>query len=136
MARTAIKKTPPLKVESAEVDMAEDFEEVEEEVEAVETVASERAGKKNEVNNFPYKVKKQLESEPRVKIFVPDDALNPDIDILQINLSGYIYGIPRGKECEVPQSIYEIWKESYEKTLRAERRLSDEGKMTKPIANL
>lgn len=113
----------------------EEIEEVEE-VEEVKPVAATKNDNQNTAKQFAYSVKAQLEKEKKVKIFIPVDERNPDLNIMEINLSGYKYQIPRGEEYEVPQSIYDIWKESYERTLRAERRISDAGKLDKPIANL
>ena len=113
----------------------EELEEVEEEVEERKPV-SNKLENQNAPKKFAYSVKEQLEKEPKVKIFIPVDEMNPELTIAEINLSGYKYQIPRGEEYEVPKSIYEIWKESYEKTLRAERRIAEAGKMKEPIASL
>ena len=113
----------------------EELEEVEEEAEERKPVSNIQEHK-NTAMDYAYKVKEQLEKEPKVKIFIPVDEMNPDLTIAEINLSGYKYQIPRGEEYEVPKSIYEIWKESYEKTLRAERRIAEAGKMKEPIASL
>ena len=113
----------------------EEVEEVEEEVEERKPV-SNKLENQNAPTKFAYSVKEQLEEEPKVKIFIPVDEMNPELTIAEINLSGYKYQIPRGEEYEVPKSIYEIWKESYEKTLRAERRIAEAGKMKEPIASL
>ena len=113
----------------------EELEEVEEEVEERKPV-SNKLENQNAPKKFAYSVKEQLEEETKVKIFIPVDEMNPELTIAEINLSGYKYQIPRGEEYEVPKSIYEIWKESYEKTLRAERRIAEAGKMKEPIASL
>ena len=132
---TKTKKTEP-------VDIPLDIEELEEVEAEVEEEVEERRPVSNKLENqnapkkFAYSVKEQLEKEPKVKIFIPVDEMNPDLTIAEINLSGYKYQIPRGEEYEVPKSIYEIWKESYEKTLRAERRIAEAGKMKEPIASL
>ena len=132
---TKTKKTEP-------VDIPLDIEELEEVEAEVEEEVEERRPVSNKLENqnapkkFAYSVKEQLEKEPKVKIFIPVDEMNPDLTIAEINLSGYKYQIPKGEEYEVPKSIYEIWKESYEKTLRAERRIAEAGKMKEPIASL
>ena len=139
-ARKTIAKTKKVEL----VDIPLEVEEIEEEteVEEVEEVAEGRKPVSNKLENqnapkkFAYSVKEQLEKEPKVKIFIPVDEMNPELTIAEINLSGYKYQIPRGEEYEVPKSIYEIWKESYEKTLRAERRIAEAGKMKEPIASL
>lgn len=128
---TKTKKTEPVDIP---LDI-EELEEVEEEVEERKPV-SNKLENQNAPKKFAYSVKEQLEKEPKVKIFIPVDEMNPELTIAEINLSGYKYQIPRGEEYEVPKSIYEIWKESYEKTLRAERRIAEAGKMKEPIASL
>ena len=133
-ARKTITKTK--KAESVDIPLdIEELEEVEEEVEERKPV-SNKLDNQNAPKKFAYSVKEQLEKEPKVKIFIPVDEMNPELTIAEINLSGYKYQIPRGEEYEVPKSIYEIWKESYEKTLRAERRIAEAGKMKEPIASL
>jgi hypothetical protein len=133
-ARKTITKTKKAEPVDIPLDI-EELEEVEEEVEERKPV-SNKLENQNAPKKFAYSVKEQLEKEPKVKIFIPVDEMNPELTIAEINLSGYKYQIPRGEEYEVPKSIYEIWKESYEKTLRAERRIAEAGKMKEPIASL
>ena len=133
-ARKTITKTKKDEPVDIPLDI-EELEEVEEEVEERKPV-SNKLENQNAPKKFAYSVKEQLEKEPKVKIFIPVDEMNPELTIAEINLSGYKYQIPRGEEYEVPKSIYEIWKESYEKTLRAERRIAEAGKMKEPIASL
>ena len=133
-ARKTITKTKKAEPIDIPLDI-EEVEEVEEEVEERKPV-SNKLENQNAPKKFAYSVKEQLEKEPKVKIFIPVDEMNPELTIAEINLSGYKYQIPRGEEYEVPKSIYEIWKESYEKTLRAERRIAEAGKMKEPIASL
>ena len=133
-ARKTITKTKKAEPVDIPLDI-EELEEVEEEVEERKPV-SNNLENQNAPKKFAYSVKEQLEKEPKVKIFIPVDEMNPELTIAEINLSGYKYQIPRGEEYEVPKSIYEIWKESYEKTLRAERRIAEAGKMKEPIASL
>ena len=133
-ARKTITKTKKDEPVDIPLDI-EELEEVDEEVEERKPV-SNKLENQNAPKKFAYSVKEQLEKEPKVKIFIPVDEMNPELTIAEINLSGYKYQIPRGEEYEVPKSIYEIWKESYEKTLRAERRIAEAGKMKEPIASL
>ena len=132
--RKTITKTKKAELVDIPLDI-EELEEIEEEVEERKPV-SNKLENQNAPKKFAYSVKEQLEKEPKVKIFIPVDEMNPELTIAEINLSGYKYQIPRGEEYEVPKSIYEIWKESYEKTLRAERRIAEAGKMKEPIASL
>ena len=134
--RKTIAKTKKVEL----VDIPLEVEEIEEETEVEEVKelksVSNKLDNQNAPRKFAYSVKEQLEQEPKMKIFIPVDEMNPELTIAEINLSGYKYQIPRGEEYEVPKSIYEIWKESYEKTLRAERRIAEAGKMKEPIASL
>jgi len=63
-------------------------------------------------------VKAQLDACDKVPIMIPYDPMNPD-DVVPIGLNGVIYAIPRGKEFMVPKPIYEIWKNSYMETVKA-----------------
>lgn len=129
-------KKPIAKTKKVElIDVPVEVEEIEETVEERKPVST-KVENQNAVRGFAQKVKEQLEKEKKVNIFIPVDEMNPDLDIFEINLSGYKYQIPRGQEFQVPVSIYEIWKESYEKTLRAERKIAEIGKMKEPVANL
>lgn len=129
MAIARTKTTSKAKPVIEEVEVVEVEEEVVEEM----TVAKAKKTLQNQVEKFAYKVKEQCDNAPKKSIFIPTDDRNPDIDSLEINLSGYRYFIPRGVECEVPKPIYDIWKESYEKTLAAERKIV---RAKDPVANL
>lgn len=67
---------------------------------------------------------KQLNKMKKVKITIPDDPLNPD-DVVPVGWNGIIYAIPRGQEFEVPEVIYDIWKESYTKTQAVNKRIRE-----------
>lgn len=69
--------------------------------------------------------KEQLAKEKKVPIHIPDDPLNPD-DVVPVGLNGVIYAIPRGQSFEVPESIYKVWKYSYDKTVEANKRIKVE----------
>lgn len=67
----------------------------------------------------------KLKSEKKVPIHIPDDPLNPD-DVVPVGLNGVIYAIPRGQTFDVPESIYNVWKYSYDKTVEANRKIKVE----------
>ena len=63
-----------------------------------------------------------LKARPKKKILIPEDPNNPD-DVVPVGINGVIYAIPRGREFEVPDVIYDVWKESYDRTMAAQRRI-------------
>ncbi|WP_127580180.1 hypothetical protein [Paenibacillus koleovorans] len=65
----------------------------------------------------------KLQARKKKTILIPEDPMNPDDLVVPVAVNGVIYTIPRGKEYDVPDTIYNIWKESYEKTLAARRRI-------------
>lgn len=69
-------------------------------------------------------MKQILDAEKKVPIIIPDDPNNPD-DVVPVGINGVIYAIPRGQEFEVPESIYRVWKESYDKTRAANRKIEE-----------
>lgn len=68
----------------------------------------------NEIDDM----KSKLDKEPKVPIYIPDDPLNAD-DVVPVGVNGVIYAIPRGQSFQVPKSIYEAWKYSYDNTKKA-----------------
>lgn len=66
-----------------------------------------------------------LAAEKKVPIFIPDDPLNPD-DVVPVGINGVIYTIPRGQQFEVPESIYNVWKNSYDETTKANKKIKVE----------
>ena len=49
-----------------------------------------------------------LAKEPKRKIKLPIDPLNPDNTTKLVAINGYAFSIQRGVEVEVPQSVYDI----------------------------
>lgn len=70
-------------------------------------------------------VKQLLDAEKKVPIFIPEDPLNPD-DVVPVGINGVIYAIPRGAQFEVPESIYKVWKYSYDETVKANKKIKVE----------
>lgn len=65
----------------------------------------------------------KLQALPKKKILIPEDPLNPNDEVVPVCVNGVLYTIPRGKECEVPDVVYDVWKESYEKTVAANKKI-------------
>lgn len=72
-------------------------------------------------------LKQQLNEFPKVTIEIPEDPNNPD-EVVPVGWNGIIYAIPVGKEFEVPKPIYDIWKESHQKTKEAQKRIDNSTK--------
>lgn len=70
-------------------------------------------------------MKAKLDAEKKVPIFIPDDPLNPD-DVVPVGVNGVIYAIPRGQQFEVPESIFKVWKYSYDETVKANKKIKVE----------
>ncbi|WP_203289847.1 hypothetical protein [Metabacillus sp. cB07] len=66
----------------------------------------------------------KLKAMKKVSIEIPEDPNNPD-DVVPVGWQGVIYSIPRGQQFEVPEVIYQIWKESHEKTKEINKRIRD-----------
>ncbi|WP_342440017.1 hypothetical protein NSS79_15425 [Paenibacillus sp. FSL L8-0436] len=107
--------------------MSETDEQVQKEEQAAQNekdlAASEKAGER-QVARQESALMKQLAKMKKVKITIPDDPLNPD-DVVPVGWNGIIYAIPRGQEFEVPEVIYDIWKESYTKTQAVNKRVRE-----------
>lgn len=69
-------------------------------------------------------LKDLLNAMPKVMIEIPEDPNNPD-DVVPVGWNGIIYAIPRGQQFEVPQAIYDIWKESHQKTQAINKRIRE-----------
>jgi ElaB/YqjD/DUF883 family membrane-anchored ribosome-binding protein len=69
-------------------------------------------------------LKQRLDDMPKVTIEIPEDPNNPD-DVVPVGWNGIIYAIPRGQQFEVPNVIYEIWKESHKKTQEINKRIRE-----------
>lgn len=68
-------------------------------------------------------MKSILLAQPKKTILIPEDPLNAN-EPLAIGINGVIFAVPRGVEVEVPQSVYEVWKDSYERTRKANNRIT------------
>lgn len=66
----------------------------------------------------------QLKEMKKVSIEIPEDPSNPD-DVVPVTWNGITYAIPRGQQFEVPQAIYNVWKESHERTKKANKKIRE-----------
>ena len=99
--------------------------EKEAEIKALEDkIKQSEASMEVQIRNEEKSLKQQLKEMKKVWIEIPEDPNNPD-DIVPVGWNGIIYSIPRGQQFEVPEVIYNIWKESYEKTKEVNRRIRD-----------
>lgn len=65
----------------------------------------------------------RLQARPKKTILIPEDPLNPNDLVVPVSVNGVTYAIPRGQEFEVPDVIADIWRESYQKTQAANKRI-------------
>lgn len=90
--------------------------------EKVEKAAKEEAKIEKAIAKEVQTMKDRLAAEPKKTIFIPENPLNPN-EVVPVGVNGVIYAIPVGQEFEVPQSIYDTWKYSYEKTREANKKM-------------
>lgn len=133
----AIKKTPTKSVEPVEVEETVALTELEEMRAELKKLRDEMNAKPTHIPETPevdkyaeknfeaiaLRTKADLEAEAKVNVIFPGDPLNPYDNIVYINLNGMVYQYPKDEELEVPRTIYEIWKESYNRTKRTEARI-------------
>lgn len=89
---------------------------------AEEESAKEEARLEKELAKQEKTMKARLASEPKKTILIPENPMNPN-EIVPVGVNGVIYAIPVGQEFEVPESIYNTWKYSYDKTREANKRM-------------
>jgi hypothetical protein len=70
-------------------------------------------------------LKALLATFPKVPLEIPEDPNNPD-DVVPVGWNGIIYAIPRGQMFEVPKPIYDIWKDSHERTKKVNQRMREQ----------
>lgn len=94
------------------------------EEDAAEAVSASERNMEAQIAREEKSLRQRLEEMPKVSIEIPEDPNNPD-DIVPVGWNGIIYAIPRGRQFEVPKVIYDIWKESYEKTKEVNKRIRE-----------
>lgn len=92
-----------------------------------EKIKNSEASLEAQIKKEEKSLKQQLEAFPKVKMEIPEDPNNPD-DVVPIGWNGIIYAIPRGQQFEVPQPIYDIWKNSYDQTKAVNKRIRESTK--------
>lgn len=66
----------------------------------------------------------KLQAQPKTKIIIPKDPLNPKDRVAVVGINGVIYAIPRGKQFEVPESIAKVFMKSFDKTQAAYEKIA------------
>lgn len=84
--------------------------------------AKEEARLEKELAKQEKTMKAILDAEPKKTIHIPENPLNPN-EVVPVGVNGVIYAIPVGQDFEVPKSIYDTWKYSYEKTREANKKM-------------
>lgn len=75
------------------------------------------------LNEADKRMKDILLAQPKRLIHIPEDPLNPSDESVIIAVNGVIFGVPRGLDIEVPESVAEAWKWSYQQTRRANEKI-------------
>lgn len=89
-----------------------------------EKAAKEEARLEKELAKQENTMKAILEAQPKKTIHIPENPLNPN-EVVPVGVNGVIYAIPVGQDFEVPKSIYDTWKYSYDKTREANKRMDE-----------
>ncbi len=92
-----------------------------------EKIKNSEASLEAQIKKEEKSLKQQLDAFPKVKMEIPEDPNNPD-DVVPIGWNGIIYAIPRGQQFEVPEPIYDIWKNSYDQTKAVNKRIRESTK--------
>lgn len=72
--------------------------------------------------------RQKLDAMPKKSIEIPIDPLNPNDKLAIVGINGVVYSIPRGIEVEVPQAVYDVWKDSDRRTKEVNRRIEESTK--------
>jgi hypothetical protein len=68
--------------------------------------------------------KEYIKTCETVHIILPTDPLNPYDNYQYIMLNGMTFTFKKGEEIDMPRPLYEIWKNSYDQTRKAEARVT------------
>lgn len=99
--------------------------------EQIEELSQEEKAMEKDFAKQEKSMKQILNAEKKVKIFIPENPNNPN-EVVPVSLNGVTYAIPVGQEFDVPESIYRVWKYSYDKTREANIKMQQ--LLTKEIA--
>lgn len=87
-------------------------------------LASHEANLEKQIRDQEKSLKDKLKTMKKVSIEIPEDPNNPD-DVVPVTWNGITYAIPRGRQFEVPEAIYNVWKESHERTKAVNKRIRE-----------
>jgi hypothetical protein len=73
-------------------------------------------------------MKDRIMAQPRVKLFIPKDKLNP-AGHRWVCVNGVEFYLAVGKEIEVPRCVAEVWNSSFSETLKAEERINTDNEV-------
>lgn len=73
----------------------------------------------------------QLKEMEQVTIHVPEDPVNEDEKVVIVGINGVFWPIERGKEVKVPKAVAEVYRDSYERTRKVEKRMNSTDKEMK-----
>lgn len=118
IATTDIQEIKDLLKAELRAELMEDLKKEYEEKASIEEERNEKA-----LAAAEKKMKDILLAQPKKLIHIPDDPLNPSDQSVIIAVNGVIFGVPRGIDIEVPESVAEAWKWSYQQTKRANDRI-------------
>lgn len=66
----------------------------------------------------------QLKEMEQVSIHVPVDPTNEDEKVVVVGVNGVFWPVERGKEIKVPKAVAEVYRDSYERTKKVEKRMN------------
>ncbi|ASS66216.1 hypothetical protein [Paenibacillus sp. RUD330] len=85
----------------------------------------EQVGLERQAADVERSMKQILDAQPKKSLEIPTDPQNPNDIIVPIGINGIVYAVPRGVEVEVPQSVYEAYKDSDRRTKIVNQRIVD-----------
>lgn len=84
--------------------------------------------KKDELTPEFQSMKDKIMAQPKVKLFIPKDKLNP-AGHRWVCINGVEFYLAVGKEIEVPQCVAEVWNNSFNETMKAEERITTDNEV-------
>lgn len=69
-------------------------------------------------------VRQTLNEMEKVLIHIPIDSANEEDQVVPIGFNGEFEFVKRGVDQYVPKAIADIWRDSYERTRQAEKRMN------------
>lgn len=91
---------------------------------AVDQLKAQELNLEKQIEKQEKTLKEMLEAMPKKTIEIPVDESNPD-DVAIVGWNGIIFAIPKGQPFDVPEVIYNIWKESHTKTMAVQKRIRE-----------